>query len=120
MRSQFWPHVIGTIEDVEIENRPDSDGDDFFVPRLRYVYRVGGESYVGKRLAFRPKGSYRREAVVAALEGVTASKRHRVYFHPKHPRMSVLKPGPRMVNYLVLLMTFAMICFGLYLRMTGN
>jgi hypothetical protein len=84
------------------------------------VYRVGGQSYVGKRLAFRPKGSYRRAAVVAALEGVTASKQHRVYFHPKHPRMSVLKPGPRMINYFVLLVTFTMICFGLYLQMTGN
>lgn len=120
MRSEFWPYVIGTVEEVEIENRRDSDGDDFFVPRVRYVYSVRGESYVGKRLAFRPKGSYRSADVVDALEGVTASKPHRVYFHPKHPRMSVLKPGPRLVNYLILVVVFVAICIAFYAHTTTH
>lgn len=120
IRSQFWPYVLGTIEDVEIENRRDSEGDDFFVPRLRYAYRVGGESYVGKRLAFRPKGSHRREAVVAELGGIAAAKQHRVYFHPKHPRISVLKPGPRLINYFALLVIFTMMCIAYYVHMAAN
>lgn len=71
----------------------------------RYVYKVAGKSYVGKRLAFRPKGSYKQQAVVEALEGVAPSKPHRVYYHAKHPQMSVLKPGARLVNYIVLPLT---------------
>jgi hypothetical protein len=116
MRSEFWPFVMGTIEDVGIDNRPDSDGDDFFVPRLRYVYKVGVEMYVGKRLAFRPKGSGSYENVVSVLEGITTKKSHRVYYHPKHPQISVLKPGPRLANYLVLIVVFVLACvaFGVY------
>ena len=50
--------------------------------RACYVYRVGGES-TSEAMAFRrrvvpPRGC------CGALEGVTASKQHRVYFHPKH------------------------------------
>jgi hypothetical protein len=118
MRSEFWPYVLGTVEEVDIDNRRDSDGDDFFVPRVRYVYRVGGESYVGKRLAFRPKGSAHHQAVVAALEGVTASKHHRVYFHPRHPQLSVLKPGPGLINYVVLVVVFVILCFAFYAHTT--
>jgi hypothetical protein len=119
MRSEFWPHVMGTIEDVEIDNKRDSDGDDYFVPRIRYSYRVAGELYAGKRLAFRPKGSYRYGDVVDALEGVTASKQHRVYYHPKHPQLCVLKPGPRLSNYILLLVVFAIVCVAFYVDTTS-
>jgi uncharacterized protein DUF3592 len=120
MRSEFWPYVMGTIEEVEIDNRRDSDSADFFVPRIRYTYRVAGEDYSGKRLAFRPKGSYSYQAVVAALDGVIAAKTHRVYYHPQHPRLSVLKPGPRLLNYIVLLILFAVICFVFYVHTTTS
>jgi Protein of unknown function (DUF3592) len=116
LRSEFWPFVTGTIEEVEIDNRRDSDGDDFFVPRIRYVYNVAGESYVGKRLAFRPKGSPKYQEVKAALDGVTATKPLRVYYHPKLPYISVLKPGPRLANYIVLMIVLLMafVAFSFY------
>jgi hypothetical protein len=120
MRSEFWPYVVGTIEEVEIHESRDSDGDQYFEPRIRYTYRVAGEHYNGKRLAFRPKGSYRYQDVVQALEGVTAAKSHRVYYHPKHPRLSVLKPGPRLANYILLLAVFAVICGAFYAYTTGH
>jgi len=120
MRSEFWPSVIGTVEEVEIHESRDSDGDSFFEPRIRYTYRVAGEPYSGKRLAFRPKGSYRYEAVLEALDGVVASKSHPVYYHPKRPRLSVLKPGPRLGNYIMLLVVFALMCALFYARTRGH
>lgn len=65
-------------------------------------------------MTFRPKGSYKQEDVVDALEGVAPSQPHRVYYHAKHPQMSVLKPGARLVNYIVLLVLFSMMCFAFY------
>jgi len=116
IRSDFWPFVTGSIEEVEIDKRRDSDGDDYFVPRVRYVYTLAGESYAGKRLAFRPKRDSKYERVVAALEGVVAGKPHRVYYHPKYRQISVLKPGPRLVNYLVLFfaLVIAFVAFCVY------
>jgi hypothetical protein len=120
MRSEFWPQVIGTIEKVEIDQSRDSDGDVFFEPRIRYRYSVAGTTYSGKRLAFRPKGSYRYEDVVEELAGVTASKQHPVYYHPKHPRLSLLKPGPRLGNYILLVVVFVAICVAFYVHTTTS
>jgi hypothetical protein len=43
-----------------------------------------------------------------------------VVCHPKHPQLSVLKPGPKLANYIVLLVAFAMVCIAFYVHTTTS
>ena len=102
IKSEFWPWVDARILEAGVEREEDSEGGEYFVPRLRYEYRVAGKTYTGKRLAFRPKGSHRAAVVAKQLEGIAAGAMHRVYFAPRYPRLCVLVPGPSKWNYIVL------------------
>lgn len=120
LTSELWPWVLGTVLEARIDNRPDSDGDDFFVPVLSYTYKVAGQLYEGKRLAFHPKGSYKYEDIVKAMSGVTMGASHRVYFHPRYQRLCTLKPGAGVWNYVLMLLLFCLAIVAMYAQVSGG
>ena len=73
LASEIWPFVIGDVREARIEDRTDADGDGYFVPYVRYTYRVRGEDYEGKRLAFHPRGASTSSAAKKMLRGVSAN-----------------------------------------------
>jgi Protein of unknown function (DUF3592) len=120
LTSELWPSVLGTVHEARIESRPDSDGDDFFVPVLRYTYRVGGQLYEGKRLAFHPKGSYKYNDLIEAMSGVTVGASHKVHFHPRYRRLCTLKAGAGMWNYVLLALLFSLAIAAMYAQVDGG
>ena len=117
--SEFWPRVDGEIIRVWVENERDSDGDDYFVPKVRYRYTVAGVPYEGKRLTFRHLGWRNASKAHAAIRDLRAGARHRVYFHVRFPRWSVLQPGAGWSNYFVLLVLFVVAVCAAYAHVHG-
>ena len=114
--SVVWPKVLGKVLEASIEVEADSDGDDFYVPRVRYSYVVRGELYYGKRLAFHPRGSYREADMANAMDGIVAGSQHRVYYHRRHPRLSVLKPGASGWSYALLAILLAVVVIAMWFQ----
>jgi hypothetical protein len=114
IRSEMWPHVTGTITLAQISPNVDSDGDEYFSAEVGYSYLVAGECYEGSRLAFRAEDSGDYSKLVEAMSGVTAGRKHRVYYSPKYPSLSVLKPGTSSANYVLLVAGVVVMLLALY------
>lgn len=109
MMSEFWPSAIGTVLEACVEETRDSDGDLEYVLRLKYIYTVRGDQYEGKRLDFRWKTSGSLNHLQNKLAGIAPTLPHRVYYHPKHPWLSVLNPGATWHNYAAIVLVFAIV-----------
>ncbi len=97
LTSTTWPVVEGQILRARIESRTDHDDDgvrsDYFVPVVRYRYRIAGRDYESTRLSFRSLWAYDYEGIATELAGVVTGQPCRVHYHPRFPALAVLRPG---------------------------
>jgi Protein of unknown function (DUF3592) len=99
-RSEKWPKVRGQVLKSHIESSMD-DGREWFMPRVKYSYRVGAKQFTSKTLSYHPLPVASYDIVSHDLSGVTRGHEVDVYFDPAVPGRSVLIPGLRIDNYLL-------------------
>ena len=110
--SLTWPRAPGHIEasryvltshlietEAVIENDlhdadPSADEEQYYRPVVIYSYSIAGQSFSGKRIAFRDLiGSKRRARRI--VERYPPGKSVLVSYDPHQPRVAVLEPGAR-------------------------
>ena len=94
--SQNWPSTPGTVTLAEVKrsiNR-DEDGNESYTyfPKVEYTYQVGGETLVGKRLAFGGILAQSNPATAQkTLERYPLGGQVPVYYDPEKPTDAVLE-----------------------------
>jgi hypothetical protein len=91
-RAAAWPTVPGTIADLALDEKSDSDGTTYEV-KVRYTYTVDGVAYEGKRLAFGYSASSGREAHDEIFQKLSTAKAVDVRDDSADPAVSCLSFG---------------------------
>ncbi len=105
--SRSWPSVEGRVVDLEIKSiQRGRQGVGSYRPTVRYAYTVGDREYRGRRIRFTPRlmldtQSFTQAAAAAELDGYFPGAAVRVYFDPRQPTRSVLRPGASRAQYFV-------------------
>lgn len=112
LQSRSWPQADATIvrsRVVEIAT-PHSKR---FAPEIEYHFQVNGKVYQGSRIAFGPLSLNSKEDIqeIVATKYAHGSK-HRVWYDPRTPEISVLEPGLRFENYFYLIAAAAATLLG--------
>ena len=102
--SGSWPKTTAEFLSTSIEGStvaPDGKGRAYILAKVEYVYYVHGTRYMGRRISFgiRHNASDRE----ARSELVDATKERQVYYCPPLPSLSVLIPGIRTENVVLIL-----------------
>lgn len=105
--SRRWPMVKGLINDVLIVEIQRSSSTTFR-PTIRYAYRVDGQDYVSRRIdvgihimGAKAHDSFTQSGAARVLEGYARGLPVDVYYNPRRPGYSVLKPGASSGLYLI-------------------
>jgi len=94
--SQGWPATGGLIVQSEVQKEvsTDSEGDTTtsFIHRLEYEYRVGGQVYRSRQMAFGAAAAYPTAAKAGAAAGrFPPGAGVTVYYNPQRPDQAVLQ-----------------------------
>jgi len=97
-QSRNWPTVEGKIihssirEEISGKGRPPAH---FYYPEIKYLYEVNGQRFEGHNLMYEQPGPpvLQREIVEKDLESLSASQTVRVFYDPRGPYRSCLRPG---------------------------
>jgi hypothetical protein len=96
--SRNWFTTNGQVVYSSIHQ--ESDGP-YFVPVVKYRYRVEGQEYESSRIRFTWSGeSTYRWTTSEVVNKYPVSKTVRVYYNPKNPSVSVLVPGVVSKDYI--------------------
>jgi hypothetical protein len=101
-RSLKWPSCEGTILKSEVKKSRGSDGEADFNPRVIYVYSVGGQEFVSKRVAFHGWGGTTAAASAAVCLRYPIGSTVRVFYNPCRAACSTLETGYGPGNFLVI------------------
>jgi len=87
---------------IQAHHQPSNDECEPIQLRLRYAYRVGCQTYFGRRYYFGSKNAFDREV----LNRYPAGSRHPVFYDPKRPDRSTLQTGfhPRLWFWIIVAM----------------
>ena len=113
--SAWWPTAEGEILERWVwEGRGGKTGQLSFAPRISYRYAVGAASYTGRRRRFSalPDSFVSATAAYGALAGLAPGERATVYYHPRLPRVAVVRPG-------IAAESLAPLAFGAILALAG-
>ena len=97
--SLSWPSAEGRVVDLEIKSiQRGRQGVGSYRPTICYAYSVGDREYRGRRIRFTTHlmlgtQSFTQAAAAAELDGYFPGAAVRVYFDPRRPARSVLRPG---------------------------
>lgn len=118
LQSPFWKRVRADVLEAYVDERRDGDGDRYYVPVVKFSYRVHGDAYVGDRLTFRVASGGSYERATDELAGIAAGSVLTAYVHPRVPAIAVLRPGVDLLDYvvLVLLVTVAIFAMGFHVE----
>lgn len=98
-QSAGWTAVKGTIQYAQRELFAMDDFGNLVGFRIRYEYRVGKETLIGRAVSFSPRfGRARR-----MLQTLKPGKRVQVYVNPSQPTQAVLEPGIKPINHVMVL-----------------
>ena len=112
-RSSYrWPTAKGKVIDLEVVGiQRGKTGSSSFRPTIRYRYQVSGREYQGDRIrvTFAPVVRVSDEAATlheasSVLDGYYPGAPVAVYYDPRDPKYSLLRPGVSSTLYLL--------CFG--------
>ena len=99
-----WPSTMGTLSNVSLREKSDSDGSTYEV-RVEYSYSVMGQTYTSSRLAFGYTASSGKKQHQEVLQKLQNASIINVRYNPKNPATSVLSFGIH--RSIKLLFTFA-------------
>jgi hypothetical protein len=100
-----WPSVTGVILLAQLENASNSVDDPEYRPQVRYRYVVSGIELIGTRLFVADYATYNWPSVAQRqIAGLRVGGLCRVWYHPRHPERSLLRPGLHWPVALMLLM----------------
>jgi len=105
-----WEAVPGTIEKAGIEETW-SQGQTQFVPRVTYRFKHKGIEFLGDQIAPHELKSSGRSKAEEAIAAYSPGGEVTVYFDPEDPARSVLQPGARNKDYLVLGLPLLLLLF---------
>ena len=116
--SQKWPTVMGhaVTWDIKMDYYDDEDSSKLnYLPKITYLYQVGGETFEGHRFAFGSEPSFpQRGKAEAFLAQFTSKTEFPVYYNPEKPGEAVLSQQMRsMTAGLVvgIILMVLMVCF---------
>lgn len=94
--SLSWPAADGEVMSSTVRERRGRRGP-FYESDVEYRYAVGGVEFTGRRPSFGGVRLAERSPAVAYAElgGLEPGARVPVYYDPRDPRRSVLRPGSR-------------------------
>lgn len=98
--SKRWAICQATVVDVKVE----ADSDDGFLrfhPHIQYKYNYHGKTYHGDRYEF-GKRRYTKSELNYILYQYVAGGEIEIRVNPGRPRISVVKTGTELVDYIIL------------------
>ena len=113
--SAWWPTAEGEVLERWVrESRGGKTGQLSFAPRISYRYAVGAASYTGRRRRFSglPDSFASATAAYDAVAGLALGERPTVSYHPRLPRVAVVRPG-------IAAESLAPLAFGAILALAG-
>lgn len=116
--SQKWPSVMGHAVnwDIKMDYYDDEDSSKLsYLPKITYLYQVGGETIEGHRFAFGSEPSFpQRGKAEAFLAQFTSKTEFPVYYNPEKPGESVLNHQMRSMTVglvVGIILIILMVCF---------
>ncbi len=123
--SRDWPTAQGTVENIRVTWRNDSNNsrtvpDREYFYEIYYDYQVDGQPYSGSRYSLGEGStasdrtySTEEEAREAAFNAWTPAQVVAVYYDPADPASAVLSPGANTSTYIPLIFGAVLLLFGL-------
>lgn len=112
IKSKSWPTAKGTIissmfSEEDVPGGYDSVGYTMYHTNISYDYKVGGISYTSQGITFGSWGTRgsAKEQVLKYTHGMPIT----VYYNPKNPYLSTLKPGFQPGIFLGLLLGLSLL-----------
>jgi hypothetical protein len=97
-----WPATAGRVTDTGTFRSSGVVAGGGYEPTVRYEFAVGGAPYAGSRLTFGFVALRKSTEGAAELHGLKPGVAVQVYYDPRRPSDSVLRPGPTFETFLVL------------------
>jgi Protein of unknown function (DUF3592) len=89
--SAAWPRVSGEVVDIRPVWSSSPRAGKAYWPTIHYRYSVGGRTFLGDRVSFRP--TYGRAEAENAVSRFPAGAPVSVWYRPRDPGTSVLEPS---------------------------
>jgi hypothetical protein len=104
--SREWPNADGRVLDLEVKSIQRRHGSGSYRPTVCYAYTVGDREYRGWRIRFTTRlmlgtQSFTQAEARAELDDYFPGAAVAVYFDPRRPARSVLRPGASPAQYFV-------------------
>ena len=114
--TQYWHFAEGRIIVSELNKIPDAKkrGGVFSYPHVEYEYNVEDERFIGKTISLWLADSGNLNESEKILAFYPKGKIVNVYYNPKNPVESTLKPESLNGSLIALLLSFACAIIGLY------
>jgi hypothetical protein len=112
LKSTQWPSCEGTIIKSKVKRSRGSDGWADFNPQVVYVYWVGGQEFVSRRVAFHGFGGTTAFASASVCSRYPSGAHVRVFYDPRNSARSTLEVGYGLGNAIT-------IGIGLFLGFAG-
>jgi hypothetical protein len=118
LESRHFPSATGKITHSELQTHTSSKGTSYFAI-INYVYKVGGQTFMGDRLAFSEDEP--------ALSPQTIIQSHplgsavQIYYNPRNPDESLLYPGVTKedLTWVLFITPFNVVLFGFWTWIGG-
>lgn len=111
--SEKWPSTTGQITLTQVRSSRSSKGTTSYYPEVTYSYQAEGQSFSSHQetVINRRMGSP-AEAESYLSQNYAAGKPVTVYYNPRHPEMSLLRPGVGFSDYAMTLLPASFIIIG--------
>lgn len=117
LNSRNWPITEGRVvhSGVQAHQSMDDDGETSttYGASIQYEYNVSGQEIQGARRSFtemRTNSVRRAEQILTRYpQGSSVT----VYYHPDNPSLSVLEPGVKWWTYILMIVVFGLLVFGI-------
>jgi hypothetical protein len=104
-----WPAAAGRVTETGVFQSTNGG----YEPIVRYEYEVAGTRLVGSRLTFGLVALRRSPAAAAKVLGLRPTDAVTVYYDPRRPSDSVLRPAPTFTTFWFLVVGLGMLLIGI-------
>jgi hypothetical protein len=126
--SSKWPHVKGEILTAKLEEEADDSGEGgpkVFRAAVTYRYTVDGKAFEGDRIDLNDLATSNPAPAQDALRAFSAGSSVDVFYEPKEPSRSVLRPGISGASAIlpsvgVVLVVLGLSMFGIVWKVSGH
>jgi len=109
IKTKKWTTTIGTIISSEIKSTSMSKGGTGYIPKIYYSYKVGAQVYSSTKIRSIPYGRSKTTTTAERIiKKYPVNSNVTVYYNPNELKDSVLEPGIKFANILVLLLGLAL------------